>query len=879
MHSKTILGVLLVLVILHSDAMAFDPSDPSNTYDYVILTHDSLFLQAERLHNHRNITMRSCIVKTSEVTAAFTGENDVQKIRAFILYAYENWKIAPTYLLLIGDTRIALPDPADDPDTPPAYNNYMVDGVEYNLIPSMLEFNEFEEWYGNAWFTNDNWYVKPFLPDDNKPIMHIGRISARNVSELQNFVDKIVYYDSINDNPSWLRNILMLVGDKYVNINNDIYRTLNDELYDEEFSECSPTPFTLYSSDYLLDDWPDEATADTRSAWNSGCGYVNAFGNTHWYGSLVLMAEFFASTQNPPDDPFTESLMHNNRLPVVFAGTCICNYFYLNHDLCISEDLLLSSPDRGAIAFIGATHINDIIESKNINKTFAHKLMSEGINNVGRLFSSAVGLYIAEGNRGHETMKKQYMLMGDPATDLKIHPLPPPTEVINGIEIEDAPILQNTIIEKSSGISGDNVRIAHGENEVLPLISERMLRVTLNDSVTGNSDYIEWMLLEDLVIPITQNMHFSYWINILESPGGNDKLAIDGRVIDKNNVEQRIGESFVIVDHNGIPLKAEHRIPFSTSGWHFIYTDLSPLQGGTLKDIRLRYGTSVDTESGNLIAYIDDIRVQQIKSYKSMEIINHSFEEDVNQDNRPDFWSTILLEPPPFPQIITRRDVVPASDGRHFMQIFNENCLPGQGAEHIFHSNKEIDIYNIDFDYRAPDSTTFTFKIVDADLDPPEIFFEKTDFSAVTTWNSFSTSINNPGFGIVPRRIKIQFIPNTCADAIYIDDLRVNQPIITTITEHSPSSNKIFLSSSPNPFNPSTTITYEIPKRCQISIRIYDVNGRLVKNLYDGKSPAGRHKAIWDGRGNSGQCLSSGVYFAKLESPFGQKTFKMIILK
>lgn len=70
----------------------------------------------------------------------------------------------------------------------------------------------------------------------------------------------------------------------------------------------------------------------------------------------------------------------------------------------------------------------------------------------------------------------------------------------------------------------------------------------------------------------------------------------------------------------------------------------------------------------------------------------------------------------------------------------------------------------------------------------------------------------------------------------------------------------------PNPFNPKTTICFQITKQGKVVLRIYDVLGRSVQNLIDAKFQAGRHTVTWDGRDDSGQCVASGVYIYRLET-------------
>jgi hypothetical protein len=71
-------------------------------------------------------------------------------------------------------------------------------------------------------------------------------------------------------------------------------------------------------------------------------------------------------------------------------------------------------------------------------------------------------------------------------------------------------------------------------------------------------------------------------------------------------------------------------------------------------------------------------------------------------------------------------------------------------------------------------------------------------------------------------------------------------------------------SNQPNPFNPRTTIRFDLPVAGQAQLSIYDLAGRLVRVLVEGEIPAGSHEAVWDGRDQSGRSAPSGTYLARL---------------
>ena len=84
----------------------------------------------------------------------------------------------------------------------------------------------------------------------------------------------------------------------------------------------------------------------------------------------------------------------------------------------------------------------------------------------------------------------------------------------------------------------------------------------------------------------------------------------------------------------------------------------------------------------------------------------------------------------------------------------------------------------------------------------------------------------------------------------------------------------------PNPFNPSTGISYYLPVDCHVALNVYDSSGRLVARLLDQeRQPKGMHTVEWRGVDAQGRSVSSGVYFYRLTS--GKKTIsrKMVLLK
>jgi hypothetical protein len=83
----------------------------------------------------------------------------------------------------------------------------------------------------------------------------------------------------------------------------------------------------------------------------------------------------------------------------------------------------------------------------------------------------------------------------------------------------------------------------------------------------------------------------------------------------------------------------------------------------------------------------------------------------------------------------------------------------------------------------------------------------------------------------------------------------------------------------PNPFNPRTTIEYEVSHAGHVGLSVFDLAGRLVSRLVDGPMPAGRHQAVWTGTSQDGRPVAAGVYFVRLKSGGTQDTRQVTLVK
>ena len=157
------------------------------------------------------------------------------------------------------------------------------------------------------------------------------------------------------------------------------------------------------------------------------------------------------------------------------------------------------------------------------------------------------------------------------------------------------------------------------------------------------------------------------------------------------------------------------------------------------------------------------------------------------------------------------------------------------------------------------DSYLYTLQIYSnaADLDNEKITFKYFD------------NVNNE---IIEFSETVAFANNMVLGDGF-DTFRLNNVIVPVVNDYSLSD------AYPNPFNPTTEISFAIMESGNINLSIYDMTGRLVNTLFDGNISKGYHRASWDGLDANGQAVSSGMYIYSLNGEGVSITKKMMLMK
>ena len=119
------------------------------------------------------------------------------------------------------------------------------------------------------------------------------------------------------------------------------------------------------------------------------------------------------------------------------------------------------------------------------------------------------------------------------------------------------------------------------------------------------------------------------------------------------------------------------------------------------------------------------------------------------------------------------------------------------------------------------------------------------------------------------------------SDGLDVSSIEMFSDISTTIVNDKSSAPLKFNlgNNYPNPFNPSTQIRFEVPKQSRISVDIFSILGKHIKNLTSKIYDPGKYNITWDGTNLQGERVSSGIYIYRLSSIYFSESKKMILLK
>jgi len=143
------------------------------------------------------------------------------------------------------------------------------------------------------------------------------------------------------------------------------------------------------------------------------------------------------------------------------------------------------------------------------------------------------------------------------------------------------------------------------------------------------------------------------------------------------------------------------------------------------------------------------------------------------------------------------------------------------------------------------------------------------------SWQSWATLTVTVQLEAGPQTMR--FVPDT--DSINLNYFEFRRDMNSPVPEIQTLGHTL-LPCYPNPFNPATTMAFELTVAEQVNLRIYDMSGRLVRQLVSGSHhDAGRHEVMWDGRDDQGRTVAAGSYLYRLDAGSYSQSRAMVLLK
>jgi len=167
------------------------------------------------------------------------------------------------------------------------------------------------------------------------------------------------------------------------------------------------------------------------------------------------------------------------------------------------------------------------------------------------------------------------------------------------------------------------------------------------------------------------------------------------------------------------------------------------------------------------------------------------------------------------------------------------------------------------------------------------LFFQQSEAGQVTVANAVVNGAEVSGGGDIVRltfRVLQEFEQDArfeVAEGLVFDPSQLSNPAVVAgvLNIQSTPSEFALLQNFPNPFNPETTIGYNLAESADVSLHIYNVVGQVVRTLVAEPQSAGRYQVRWNGMDDRGVPVSSGIYFYQVSAGKFQDVRKLMLLK
>lgn len=352
-----------------------DLHQPGSGSEYIAIGPQDLLLPLQPLLDYYR--EQGDHVSTISVDAIYDQFNhgiaEPEGIRLFIQYASEHWSPKPKYILLVGDSTY---DPKGYANSP-----------ELNRLPTFFVMTD----YGGQTASDVKFAL---LDDDQLPDIAVGRIPARDVSQVKIFVDKMMLYYRSGSAESWRGKVLTIADGQEQSFSTDARAFINglSGLYQAQ--------------SYAPEAGVSGANPTITDYFNDGFFIIAYFG----HGSLTMWGKDRLFTVDDVAD------LHNLDFPIVLNFTCLNGLF--THPKVVSmSEVFLFQANGGAVAVLGPTSLTLPADQSALSLPLAENLADRTLPSLGEALLSAQRKVPVD-QPGAKDVMLTFLLFGDPGLRL-----------------------------------------------------------------------------------------------------------------------------------------------------------------------------------------------------------------------------------------------------------------------------------------------------------------------------------------------------------------------------------------------------------------------------------------------------------------------------
>lgn len=392
---------------------AGDLHNTSNRANYLIITFDSFYDSILPLADSKiKRGLEPKVVNVSEIYAEFPAGGNDESIHDFITYAFENWELPPVYVLLVGDV---------------------------DEVPTHYHDNKASDHYYSCVGDEDIYY----------PDLHVARISASNINDVELIRDKIINYCENPPEGEWKTKIMLAAHEQGAP---GKYQGCKEEIRNNIVLQSPHADIWKITTRYGAE---GATVQQVINDINNGMVIVNYRGHggpTDWASNEIHLTR---------DDVM--ALNNNDLLPVVFSIACYNNEIDYDSGDCIGE-AWLKSPNGGAVAHFGATRPSYTEPNHYHDKCIFNNTFNKQMEIVGEVLTLAdiqMLDYYGTGSAGSDNVL-MYLQLGDPETplcapilfdhDLSVRNLEAPRHLLPNEEGTISAQIKNTGLNDESNI-------------------------------------------------------------------------------------------------------------------------------------------------------------------------------------------------------------------------------------------------------------------------------------------------------------------------------------------------------------------------------------------------------------------------------------------